>query len=153
MQAFSYASIQLRKHLEHTVYLSGESPMFRQFASLAALAIVAAPMLPLAQSPAMAGQPKHSQDKKCVQVRLDSYNYRGEIQEQGTYWDKFYFDWHVDCYNQDRPPYEVEVTSYYGQESYSESYRGKDSDYVLKVRIKVVGNQGTYEYYSPRLTF
>jgi hypothetical protein len=142
--------------------------MFRQFASLAALAIVAAPMLPLAQSPAMAGQ-QQSQQKACVQVRLDSYAYRGEHQEQGTYWDKIYLDWHVDCYNQDRPPYEVYVTTYYGQESYSETYRGNASDYVfkirkhkkywgqrpsyVKVRIKVVGNQGTYEYYNPHLTF
>jgi hypothetical protein len=142
--------------------------MFRQFASLAALAIVAAPMLPLAQSPAMAGQ-KHSQGQSCVKVRLDSYAYRGEHEEHGHYWDKLYFDWHVDCYNQDKPPYEVSVTTYYGNEYYSETYSGNASDYVFKVkkhkkyagkrpdyvkiRIKVVGNQGTYEYYNPRLTF
>ncbi len=143
--------------------------MFRQFSALAALAIVAAPMLPLAESAAFATPPQHSQKKSCPNVRLDSYKYHGEIQEQGTYWDKIYFDWHVDCYNQDRPPYEVHVTTYYGQDYYSETYRGQDSDYLfkirkpkkyagarptyVKIRIKVVGNQGTYEYYNPRLTF
>jgi hypothetical protein len=144
--------------------------MLRQIASMAAFAIVASPLLPLAQAPASATQPQHKpgHEKQCVQVKLDRYDYRGEIRDGGNYWDRLYFDWHVDCYNQDRPPYEVYVTAYYGDKYYSETYRGNLSDYTFKVRkpngyagkkptyvkivIKVVGNQGTYQYKNDRIT-
>jgi hypothetical protein len=147
--------------------------MLRQLASMAAFAIVAAPLMTTtAQLPAMAGhsQPSHHQDKKCVQVRLDRYEYRGEIKDNHHYWDKVYLDWHVDCYNQDKPPYKVYVKAYYeGGYSYSEEYRGSNSDYTFKIRkpkkyagqkpryyeirIVVDGSQGRYEYYNPRLAF
>jgi hypothetical protein len=143
--------------------------MLRQIASMAAFAIVASPLLPLAQSPAVATPHKPGHEKQCVQVKLDRYDYRGQVQDGGHYWDKLYFDWHVDCYNQDKPPYEVYVTAYYGDKYYSETYRGNLSDYTFKVRkpnayagkkptyvkiiIKVVGNQGTYEYKNNRIVF
>lgn len=144
--------------------------MIRQLFSLAALAVVASPLMPLANAPANATpKPQHHSQKQCVQVRLDQYSYKGEYQEQGKYYDKLFLDWHVDCYNQDKPPYKVYVTAYYGDKYYSDTYHGNASDYVfkvakprhyagkkpdyVKVHIKVVGNQGEYEYKNNRLVF
>ncbi len=170
--------------------------MFRQFAPIAALALTAAPLLPLNNNVAMA-QPGNqnapqliaAKKKQCVQVRLDRYDYRGEakklirkrvrikingkkryvIKKVYRRYDKMYFDWHVDCYNQNNPPYIVKVTSYYGGRRYKSIYRGTASEYVfktrkprrywgrkpdfVKIKISVVGNKGRYHYRSGKIRF
>ncbi|MBE9029769.1 hypothetical protein IQ266_08520 [filamentous cyanobacterium LEGE 11480] len=170
--------------------------MFRQIASIAAVAMtVGAPMLPLTNNVALAGQQQQKtqlaarKQNSCVQVRLDRYDYRGEakkrvrrrvrvniggkkrivIKKGYRHFDKMYFDWHVDCYNQNNPPYRVTVTSYYGKRRYTAKYRGTASEYVfktrkprrywgrkpdfVKIKISVVGNKGRYHYRSGKIQF
>lgn len=194
--------------------------MFRQFAPIAALALTAAPLLPLNNNVAMA-QPGTANapqliasNRKCVQIKLDRYEYRGERKGRRRYrgsrklrqqrralrlalrrakrqakqlghvkyqkrvkvltkklaatrlpyrrYDKVYLDWHVDCYNQNNPPYIVKLTTYYGKKRYTTTFRGTASEYVFnvpkprkyigqkptrfKAYIKVVGNRGHYDY-------
>ncbi|MBE9029768.1 hypothetical protein IQ266_08515 [filamentous cyanobacterium LEGE 11480] len=172
--------------------------MFRQFAPIAALALTAAPLLPLNNNVATA-QPSNqnapqliasAKKNSCVKVRLDRYKYRGEgkrrikkrvikrkfsvipvlrTKVRHVHFDKLFFDWHVDCYNQNRPPYVVNVTSYYGPRRFTAKYRGTASQYVfktrkprkyrgrkpdfVKIKISVVGNKGRYHYRSGKLRF